>query len=296
MTHKRNSRRAIALDKAVAVLAIAVALGYAGYTLFTHLRTPVQAGEEVQTPLPSTWNLTPEQALEQLLNAIDRRDYAGVEAFAKALFQNRDDVDIRPVIEGLRDPVIRAARDGDVQLFEALAVAKPAFGGRDELGRRPLHIAAEFDHAEVIEWLISNAAADPNDRLPDTRLSPLHIAAAANATRAIRALIDAEADVRASSRRGRTPLHHAVSREASVGVRALLEKLTPGQIVVLIDAPDGDGNSALHIAAAEGDAQIASMLLRAGASPTKTDALGRTPTEVAEANSHQAVVKVIAGD
>src|SRR6266480_4479747 len=85
-----------------------------------------------------------------------------------------------------------------------------------------------------------------------------------------------------------TPILVAVLRHDATAVRQLLKS---GQDV---NGARGDGLTALHSAAAEGDTAIAAMLITAGANVQATTVLiGSTPLQLAAKNGQAAVVRML---
>lgn len=192
----------------------------------------------------------PEATLEMLLRAVDQRDYPTIKVYADALFKDRKDILVRPEIEGLRDPVLRAAAQGDVRLVEALASARPAFGGMDERGRRAIHLAAINNQPDMIRWLCEHVDANPNDPVRVVHDTPLHLAAAENAGDAISKLLTLGANLNARSARGGTALHNAVSSTSTNATQILLQHSIgkPKSVGSLIEVRDEMGETALHAA------------------------------------------------
>jgi len=87
----------------------------------------------------------------------------------------------------------------------------------------------------------------------------------------------------------RTPLADAAERGDAAAVRALLARAAD------VGAAQGDGMTALHWAAQHGDADLASLLLTAGASVRATTRLGSyTPLHLASASGSAAAIKTLA--
>jgi len=125
-------------------------------------------------------------------------------------------------------------------------------------GRTLVHIAAKSDQADVIELLIQRGASV---ELPDGRgFAPLHLAAAAAATRAAAVLLRYKAgpDVRivAAKTTMMPPMGPAFGRE------------------------DITHSTPLHVAAMFGQTNMIPLLLQAGASVNATNAASRTPLDM----------------
>jgi len=283
-------------EYALSILIVASACAFGAYTYLNSLDEPEQTGQPRYMPgspeMPEG-AAAPEQILQSLLTAIERRDYATVERYAMALFDERTDLEIADLLYDLNDPVLLAAKTGDVQLFNALLVAKPVFGAFDREGRSALHIAAENDHDEIVRWLAENLGVDINQPVEHTRLTALHLAASGGSTKAIATLVDLDASPLALSARGRTPLHHAVDVGNARGTRALLDaantrRLDPGLTVM-----DDDGNTPLHLAARRGDMPVVRMLLEAGARRDTRNNAGETPLQSAVSHGHARIAELI---
>jgi ankyrin repeat protein len=86
----------------------------------------------------------------------------------------------------------------------------------------------------------------------------------------------------------RSPLADAAERGDKASVAALLTKGAD------VNAPQGDGMTALHWAAMNGDAQLAATLLKAGASPKSVTRInGYTPLMLAARHGQAAVVEAL---
>ena len=88
-------------------------------------------------------------------------------------------------------------------------------------GETPLHYAAEYGTAEVIETVMDSGADVM--ALADYGKTQLHKAAWAGTPETIRALVAAGADVMARTKTGGTPLHGAASRGTPAKIQALLD-------------------------------------------------------------------------
>lgn len=90
-----------------------------------------------------------------------------------------------------------------------------------------------------------------------------------------RELIDDGADVNAPDKEGESPLHVAAALDSDEAAMLLLSH------GAAVDARDPHGNTPLHVAARHGNDAIVVGLLRHGADVNATNALGETPLHVA---------------
>jgi hypothetical protein len=144
-----------------------------------------------------------------------------------------------------------------------------------------LRAAVESDRPEITKVLLAAGAnANTRDRAGET---PLHKAAEKGSTAATLALLGAGAKVNALDEEGATPLHSAAAWGHVELARALLDAGAE------IDALDGDRETALHLVAGRRIpplsvyADVAKLLINAGASVNVRAADGTTPLEAAKA-------------
>lgn len=103
------------------------------------------------------------------------------------------------------------------------------------------------------------------------RVTPLHIAAAADEAEIVGILLDAGANVDARTRGDFTPLHWAASRGAVAAVRLLLDAGAQ------INTPTSAGVTALHWAAGKNAIDVVKLLLAEGADAGAVTLDGMTP-------------------
>ena len=125
-----------------------------------------------------------------------------------------------------RERLHRAAQDGEVAEVQRLLSVGYQPNEFDELGKTPLHYAAERGHLEVIKLLIASGA-DVNAN--DERVignTPLREVAANCSFEVAKILIDAGADPNIPGWMQITALHQARERKSAEGlrVRELLEQ------------------------------------------------------------------------
>ena len=184
------------------------------------------------------------------------------------------------------NPWFAAATSNDPALLSAAATtnADPnAHETRDY--STPLHIAATAGNTDAIRVLLA-AGAKPNALDEDGR-TPLMLACHRLRTPAALALIAAPTDLALSDRQRQTALMFAARQGDLEIVRAMIAANAP------LNAQRADGWTALHLAARQGHADIARALKQAGANPTLPDRRGRTAIDVANASRNRAVADIL---
>jgi tetratricopeptide (TPR) repeat protein len=158
---------------------------------------------------------------------------------------------------------------------EIIAFIRARAGG-DECsngGEAPLHLAAAAGHTEAMKILVSEGE-DINARNA-FGWTPLHAAAYQGASEAVWMLVvEAGADTGSRADGGWTPLHLA-ARRPSPATQVLI--VAGGDV----NARDDDGLTPLHIAALKGSAEAARFLIEGGASINSRDNDDFTPLDKA---------------
>ena len=105
-------------------------------------------------------------------------------------------------------PIHDAARTGDRKCLNDTLKSVDQLNAKDELGRTPMHAAAEVNEAAMGAYM-AECGADVNasDNLGDT---PLHVAARHGSRLVVSMLLWAEGDPLSVNNSGDTPLHVAV--------------------------------------------------------------------------------------
>lgn len=126
--------------------------------------------------------------------------------------------------------------------------------------------------------LLANSPKSLIDGATESGQRPIHYASSKGHLQVLRLLLDARADLLVSNRFGQTALHRAASLGRLVIIKCLLEagKMVLGgegsrRLVAWLDSKDGEGWTAVQMAAEEGseDSQsIIQCLVEAGADPS----------------------------
>lgn len=186
-------------------------------------------------------------------------------------------------LPALAGPIHKAARKGDMAAVIALLKQNPDLvSSKDSLGYMPLHLAAKYNHPEIVELLLANGA-DVNAQVGVRYVTnfggtqhygdtPLMLALLSYYHREVVALlIKHGADVNIALSNGDTPLSRAIDLNLPYDVKVLLANgANP-------DYPIFNGQTAVRRAASAGKIEILKILLDYGADPNFKDMGGHTP-------------------
>jgi cytohesin len=178
----------------------------------------------------------------------------------------------RPSPSGKTPPLHLTCFNGPIDEVKTLLAKEPTLlNTRDQDGMTPLHWAVLGGQIETIRTLLS-AGASPNVRRYGQ--TPLHLAVLAGDVEAASELADNGADINARD------FSELVYFFGHAGVRQPLGN-------------DQDGDTALHIAAAEGSALIIEWLLERGIDSTARNEVGQTPLHIAAGRGHIDAVDIL---
>ncbi|CAB1115549.1 unnamed protein product [Ectocarpus sp. CCAP 1310/34] len=144
----------------------------------------------------------------------------------------------------------------------------------DTSGRTPLHLASGGNSCDIINTLLEGGANE--NSLSGDGEAPLHVAAACGSVAATQALLAAGASVDLPfDKDGSSPLSIA-ALNGHADVAKVLIRHEAG-----LGATDSEGSTALHQAASKNHAVVVDVLIKAGASLEVLDKSSRTPLVVA---------------
>lgn len=151
-----------------------------------------------------------------------------------------------------------AATMGDINVFYSLeARQEPITEPITDDNTTALHIAAEFGHINIINFLLSKKAEI--NATNTYGVTALHMAAQASQHEIITLLIEQQADVNVKNGYGETALHMAVENQDEEVLKELLN--CPN---IKLNLQNHIGNTALHIATKLSSKNILEALLMAG--------------------------------
>ncbi|OQE16555.1 hypothetical protein PENFLA_c027G10004 [Penicillium flavigenum] len=209
----------------------------------------------------------------------------------------------------------RATWRGDYRMFKDV-VERASLGVPDQLGRLPLHLAAERGHRQMVQDIVSHKV-DLNARCNNGQTA-LHRAAWGGSP-AVLKLLQNRSDEFMKDNNGNTALHLAAQMGfASIAKLLINERtidmggcnnLTPLHFAAMggyeevaqllkyanLEARDNKiGWTPLHCAADNGNQKLVKLLIERGAEVNaKDDQVGWTPLHFAAMNGHKAVVDIL---
>ncbi|MDD3148925.1 MAG: ankyrin repeat domain-containing protein, partial [Candidatus Riflebacteria bacterium] len=157
------------------------------------------------------------------------------------------------------------------------------------LSADPLNIAVRSLDIAMFKELIKNNPV--NNATDSAGMTALHHACALGAVEMTEELLKLGADPKVCSNDGKNALHHAVNieglclnpqpQEAGQTLCPLTIPLLLASAGLVINAVDGNGETALHIASRNGLVEVIATLLQAGANPDCLNRQGETPLHLA---------------
>lgn len=185
-----------------------------------------------------------------------------------------------------RTALMLAARDAETSLVVRLISAGADVNARNDNGGTPLMYGAIGGDADIGQRLIE-AGAEVN-AVARFEWTAMMVAAAKGHAGYLDILMQAGADPNARDAYGWTPLMRAVLGGHEQAVACLLK--VPS---IDLELRGESGATALHIAAAGGNANIVRSLLDRGSDPAATDEDDRTPAQFASQAGHHSLESLL---
>mmetsp|Transcript_19877 Transcript_19877/g.64680 ORF Transcript_19877/g.64680 Transcript_19877/m.64680 type:complete len:1695 (-) Transcript_19877:99-5183(-) len=255
-------------------------LGLAGLEEVRRMQGSAAGGPSEDTRFPDR---TARQILESIVG--QRQAPLSKEEFFYILLRHRRLVDcLIPGFELIpQDPLHRAAEGGEVEeAVHLIKVDKFDVDGRDgkDFPTTPMHLAAQFGHAEVMAVLLDHGA---NPRLLSKEgETAMGLAVRYGFQRCVEFLAEAKLDVTLANSRGETPFHTAAYYGQYKAMRSMMPYLLEPTVVLLKDKV---GNTPLHFAASRDCWMIIDIFVEFDKlSPLDVDvrnAAGQTPLQLA---------------
>lgn len=184
-------------------------------------------------------------------------------------------------------PLIFAAASGKSKAVDYLLDEGADLFAKGKLGRSCLHAASQSGSVATIETMLSRGLdIDSKDRNDDT---PLIIAAVCGKSEAFYHLLNKGADPWVRGNFGRNLLHAA----SAGGNVAVIKTVFSCYLYEDINSKDGDGNTALIIAALSGKSEAFHYLLEKEADPYVTGWLGWDSRHAALQGGNDAIIKTV---
>lgn len=199
---------------------------------------------------------------------------------------------------GSLTPLHKAAGEGRADVVQVLVEAGAHLNYKTDNGQTPLHLAAKIGSVEICKLLIE-AGANPT-LIDKDNTTPRGIAAQEGHTE-VAELFPEDRFSRKTENDSvvDSDLYNAVSNGHTEVVKTLIAEMRKGKHfdgyygwdMNTVGREDGNDNTLLHVAAANGDAQIANLLLEAGASVTAKNNHNKTPVDLAHEHGHESLAQ-----
>jgi ankyrin repeat protein len=199
-------------------------------------------------------------ALTEDPSLLDATNAAGQSALLLAKYYHQEEMadyllSLRPRLD-----VFNAAAAGRLsEVMEQIDHNPAVLESHSNDGWTPLHLAAFFGHAELVDALLSRGALIDSRSTNAMKNTPLHAAAAGGHTEVVQHLLKRGADPQATQHGGWTALHSA----AQNGNRAMVEALIAHGAGVNARAANDQGP--LDLALMQGRQDVAELLEQLGA-------------------------------
>lgn len=190
-----------------------------------------------------------------------------------------------PAVAAPLDTMVKAAKFNDVSAARKMLARGIDPNAVDDQGMPLLLLAAREKSDDVALLLMQDKRTDV-DKLDPAGENAMMLAAIAQDTPLVKALIDKGAEV---NKKGWTPLHYAASIGDDEIVKILLEASA------YIDAASPNGTTPLMMAARAGHGSTINLLIDQGADPTLKNQIGMSAVDFAKHYNEKDGVDALAG-
>ncbi|KAL1851973.1 hypothetical protein Daus18300_012396 [Diaporthe australafricana] len=239
--------------------------------------------------IPLGWEQPSHEDRFESLSCLMIACYFGLYAVVKQALIEGDDIEAtdQDYLFGFT-PLLWAIHGGEHEsIVQHLLANNANTEARDQRGRTPLLWAARKGHESTVQHLIANNAnTEARDQLERT---PLLWAAAVGHESTVKYLLTNNADIEAKDANSSTPLIVSIRESGSNELQGLVMHLLAKG--ANFEAKYGDGQTALHHAAQEGEEGIVQQLLARGADIEAKCKDGRTALHYAAGSGFEVVVQ-----
>ncbi|KAH1005942.1 hypothetical protein HUJ04_006838 [Dendroctonus ponderosae] len=199
----------------------------------------------------------------------------------------KEPVDINSRNNYGRAPIHWASARGNIDIMDMLLNAHCDIEARDKYGMQPLHMAAWHGHPRAVQLLINLGAC--TNAVTKAQYTLLTCAARNNRAEVIDFLLDTLEDVQidAVDGDGQTALFHAAANGHVSIVKRLIE------MGASLDRKNKENKSALHEACQGGHVEVTQMLLAREAAMEARDNQENTPLHVAVQHQQNQIVQIL---
>jgi uncharacterized protein len=191
---------------------------------------------------------------------VGARSRTGESAILTAVYHRQKEIANLLVARGASMSLAEACAAGEVERVEQLLEdGKATIDGYSGDGWTPLHLAAFFGHARIVELLLANGADTTARSINSNGNTPLHAALAGNHKFVAGLLLGHGADINAADAAGWRPLHIAAANNNIDAMKALIAEGAD------VHAPNREGKSALALAQEKNLREASALLRRHGA-------------------------------